>query len=150
MGAQADELRRKATAIFQAQRHPGLRDAPPGVIARQIGRDLPTGIGRVLRASWLSVNGQPENFELRGWMPDPSGRMLYMSGFGISLRPTVLPGLAGLIAEALDQLEVTDWSRLRPSRDPGPSTFAPPAATAGAAPSDGERAGHARTTKGRE
>lgn len=111
MSGQSDQLRQKAAALFDAQHRQGnggRRDRERGLQERTIGSDIPNGPGTVLRATWRSINGGPEDFSVRGWMQDPFGDVVPMSGFGLYIRPSMLPALAAVIAEALDQLEVTD------------------------------------------
>lgn len=115
MSSQADELRAKAGALFNA-RHSGSR-GQAGIEERRIGGDLPNGPATLLRATWRSYNGGPEDFSVRGWIRDPFGELVPMTGFGLTVRPSMLLGLAVLVAQALDELEVSDRG-LRPRPTP--------------------------------
>lgn len=122
------ELREKAGRVFD-QRHPGASNLERQRISRsirerQIGHDLPNGPASVLRASWRSNNGGQEDFSVRGWIVDPYGEFVPMTGFGLHLRPEMLPGLAVLIAQALDELEACGGD-LRNARATDRSAFQP-------------------------
>lgn len=128
LGDQADALRAKAGEVFAAQaRRSGFGRPGEGDVYILVG-EIPNGKNTVLRVFWgqCSGNGGGRELRLRGFERSPSGTMHAIQGFGLSIHPSQLPGLAATIADALDQIAVSDRGlRFRP----------PPASSDGATPS---------------
>jgi len=127
------ELREKARSAFEARRQGAATyERPERLLA-----EIPSGAGITLKVYWELTRAGHDELRLQGFEVGPDGRGdIPLSKFGLRLRPAQLPLVAAAIADALDQLEVTDYGlRVKAAPPCGGGSLAPAAAPTSAFPS---------------